>query len=164
MICFDTSPVIWGVQGAAKTSQQRMIDRTRRYIRFLATENERIMVPAPVLMEYLVAFKSNEQDHQRQLIEQNFFVPSFDIPAALVAAQLLGNRALIKAIQKTEKVNPQSLRIDAQIIAIAIVHGASKIISNDPHFSKLADGKIIIQDVPDIQDQGEMFDKKATDK
>ena len=41
MICFDTAPVIWGVQGTAHPSQEAMVRRTKRYIRYLNDKNER---------------------------------------------------------------------------------------------------------------------------
>jgi hypothetical protein len=35
MICFDTQPLIWGVQGYATPGQEGMIVRTKKYIESL---------------------------------------------------------------------------------------------------------------------------------
>ena len=43
--------------------------------------------------------------------------------------------------------------IDAQIIAIAIVNHAEKIISHDTNLMKLANQKIVVEEVPVIQAQ-----------
>ena len=153
MICFDTSPIIWGVQGVAGQYQSEMVDRTRRYIKHLAEKNKRIMIPTPALTEYLLKFKPEDQKKQRRVIEKNFVVPAYDIPAVEVAAELLGNTAVIKEMRKSENYDKVRVRIDAQIIAVAIVNKAEKIISHDDNFVKIAQGKIPIVEVPTIHEQ-----------
>ena len=103
MICFDTMTIIWGVQGAAKGSQIDMVKRTKRYIEYLADKNEKIMIPTPALTEYLIGFPPEEQKEQRQVIERNFIVPSFDIAAVGIAAELLGNTEVIQEMRKKEE-------------------------------------------------------------
>ena len=153
MICFDTMTIIWGVQGAAKESQSDMVNRTKRYIQHLAEKNEKIMIPTPALTEYLVGFPPEEQINQRQVIERNFIVPSFDIAAVGVAAELLGNIEVIQEMRKKGEYDKIRVSIDAQIIAIAIVNQAEKIISHDPNLMKLANKRIVVEDVPVIHTQ-----------
>jgi predicted nucleic acid-binding protein len=157
MICFDTGPVIWGVQGFATPGQEDMIDRTRKYIRHLDKKGQRVMIPALVLAEYLLGFELKEQDQQRQMIEQFFFVPSLDVPAAHLAARLLKNPQVVQSVRQGGQVGRQQLRIDALILATAIVNQAEKVISNDNHIHKLAQGLIPVEEVPDIPEQGELF-------
>ena len=153
MICFDTMTIIWGVQGAAKESQSDMVNRTKRYIQHLAEKNEKIMIPTPALTEYLVGFPPEEQIKQRQVIERNFIVPSFDIAAVGVAAELLGNTEVIQEMRKKGEYDKIRVSIDAQIIAIAIVNQAEKIISHDPNLMKLANKRIVVEEVPVIHTQ-----------
>jgi predicted nucleic acid-binding protein len=153
MICFDTMPIIWGVQGAASQGQGEMIARTMRYIEHLREQRKRIMIPAPALTEYLLAFTPNEQKEQRRVIERNFFVAAYDIPAVEVAAELLGNKELIQEMRKTGNYDKMKVSIDAQIVAIAIVNKAEKIISHDPGIAKIAQGKIPVEHVPVIHTQ-----------
>ena len=157
MICFDTSIVIWGVQGTAGSAQGEMIRRTKRYIEHLAEKGEKVMIPAPALAEYLVHFDPADQRKQRQAVEKNFLVPAFDVHAAALAAELLGNTELLKEIIKTGDVDRIKVKTDAEIIATAIVNGAEKIISHDPDFAKLAQGKIKVEEVPHIQAQMGFF-------
>ena len=120
--------------------------------------DERIMIPSPVLHEYLIKFSAAERAAQRQVIEQSFFVPSFDIRAAELAAELEGDAELIREIKQTYSVDRGTLRVDAQIIATAIVNGAERIItSNVPHFKRLARGRIEIHEVPEVHEQPLLF-------
>ncbi len=156
MICFDTMTIIWGVQGVAKETQSHMVPRTKRYIEYLAEKNEKVMIPAPALTEYLVYFDREERKDQRQIIERNFIVPSFDIAAVEVAAALLGNTKVIQEMRRKGQYDKIRVSIDAQIIAVAIVNQAEKIISHDPRLTKLANERIVVQEVPVIQEQLKM--------
>jgi len=153
MICFDTSPIIWGVQGKAHPLQEHMVDRTKRYIKYLAENKEQIMIPAPALTEYLMHFEVGEQERQRQIIERNFIVPAFDVRAGVLAAELLGNTELVQKIIASGELDKIKVKTDAQIIATAIVNQADKIISHDPDFAKLAQGRISVEEVPIIHMQ-----------
>jgi predicted nucleic acid-binding protein len=148
--------IIWGVQGAAKGSQSNMVERTKRYIEYLADKNEKIMIPAPALTEYLVGFSPAKQKEQSQVIERNFIVPSFDIAAVGVAAELLGNTKVIQEMRIKGEYDKVRVSIDAQIIAIAIVNHAEKIVSHDPKLTKLANERIVVEEVPVIQTQLKM--------
>lgn len=153
MICFDTMTVIWGVQGTAKESQSYLVARTKRYIKYLGEKNEKIMIPAPALTEYLLHFEPAEQVKQRQIIERNFIVPAFDIRACVLAAELLGNTELIQKIIADGDTDKIKVRTDAQIIATAIVNQSEKIISHDPDFVRIAQDRIAVEEVPVIQTQ-----------
>jgi predicted nucleic acid-binding protein len=150
MICFDTSILIWGVQGHARTGQEEMIDRTRRYIAFLREQNEQILVPTPALAEYLQGFDNEDRKAQLAILERSFVIPAFDMPAAYLAANLARKAAGIPRGEFPK----QTVKTDLQIIAIAIHNRASKIITNErDHFVKLADGRIEISEVPNIHEQ-----------
>ena len=156
MICLDTSPVIWGVQSTANKSQTELISRMGAYLRYLKETRIPIMVPSPVVFEYLVPFNKEEKPVQIELIERLFIVPSFDLAAAAIAAELTGNKALLKDLQD-QGANRQKLRIDAQIVAIAIAQNAEKIISHDPHLKSIAQEKITVDEIPIIEEQGLLF-------
>lgn len=151
MICFDTMILIWGVQGAARAGQEVMIDRTRRYIHSLAKTNERIMVPTPALAEYLQHFDDSERRRQLELLQRHFFIASFDLPAAYLAAGLARKAT---GTERPAAVSRQALKTDLQIIATAAVHGATRIVTDErQHFETLASGKVPVIDVPDVHEQ-----------
>jgi predicted nucleic acid-binding protein len=156
VICFDTSPLIWGVQGKARSNQEHMVARTRRYIDYLSEKQQTIMVPAPVLHEYLIRFEGAQRQEQLLLICEQFFVPAFDAPSAALAAEIESNRELMQSLA-SDDVSRNHLRVDTQIVATAIVHNAAKIVSADPHLGAMARGRIVVGEVPIIDEQGELF-------
>lgn len=151
MICFDTMVLIWGVQGAASSEQTELIARTKRYISSLADANERILIPTPAVTEYLQGFEPGERKRQLELLQRHFVIVSYDLPAAYLAADLAHRAGAPKA---SGDIPRQAVKTDIEILATAIVHGASRIITNNPaHFEKLAAGRILVSEVPVIPEQ-----------
>lgn len=151
MICIDTMVLIWGVQGVASTGQEAMIDRTRRYIRSLEKENRRIMVPTPALTEFLQNFDDGSRQRQLQVLERHFWIASYDLPAAYLAAGLARKT---RDSPRQEGISRRAVKTDIQIIATAIVHGATEIITEDlSHFERLAADRITVSRVPNVHEQ-----------
>jgi predicted nucleic acid-binding protein len=158
MICFDTAPLIWGVRREASAGQEEMIERAQRYLAYLDTVPKKkglmkvMMVPAPALAEFLVGCRSEEQrESELRVIEQHFFVAALDTPAACLAAELESNRKVRAMREKKENTRDQ-IRIDAMIVAIAIRHSAKMIITHNlGDFKQLADGRIEVCEIPQVQ-------------
>jgi predicted nucleic acid-binding protein len=156
MICLDTTVLIWGVQGVAQgLHRQHMIERTDRYLKSLRRKNETLMVPAPVLAEYLQGFADPRQRAaQLRAFQEGFFVPPFDLPSAFLAAELSQSPEVAKLAQEGDR---KAIKTDVQIIAIAIVHQADLIVTgNASEFRRIAGGKILISEVPDVAVQQEL--------
>jgi hypothetical protein len=119
----------------------------------LDQNNERVMIPAPVVGEYLVGFNGEALAAQKNLIQRYFFVPSLDFHAATIQAEIEGDRDLMRQIQAESGLERQQLRVDSQIIAIALVNHAEKIISHDPHMRNLAGKRIRVEEIPDVVEQ-----------
>ena len=159
MTCIDTHILIWGVRGWASPAQEAMIPRTKRCIEHLAQSDERVMIPTPVVAEYLVGLPTEDHEAHLAILERNFFLPPLDVASAQLTASLLRNPGDVKGIRDKHGVDRQSLRTDAMIIAIAIVHGASKIVTHAAkHYHKLAKALIQIESIPEIQEQSLLFD------
>jgi predicted nucleic acid-binding protein len=159
MICLDTAILIWGVRGIATAGQEPMIGRTRRYLDHLEEARTTIMVPTPALSEYLVGAESSvKAAEELAIFERGFYLPGFDIPSAFLAAELQRDSDKMKSIRKEFGVDRQQLRTDAMIIAIAVIHKAAKIITNDlRHFTRLAGDRIAVVEVPEILEQSKLF-------
>lgn len=159
VICFDTHLLIWGIRGYAEPTQSHMIGRTRRYIQHLDSQREQIMVPTPALAEYLVGVPPQDRERHRRALERHFIFPAFDFPSAQLAAELQQNRELLKEVRRESNTPRQCLKTDVMIIAVAIAHGANKIITHEfKSFKKLAGGMIEVEDIPDISEQEVLFE------
>lgn len=153
MICLDTSPVIWGVQGVGSSGQEEMPQRMAAFLRKLAEEGTDVMIPAPVVQEYLVIFGDDQREEQQDLIQRSFVVLSLDWRAAAKAAELEHDRALVNQIRSELGASRQQVKVDAQILGIAIVNGADYVVSHDEPMTKLANGHIKVIEVPEVGEQ-----------
>lgn len=66
-ICFDTTPVIWGIREDADDGDFHMIERTKKYIKKISEDGYAIMIPSPVVAEYLVGATAT-QFHEKEVI------------------------------------------------------------------------------------------------
>src|SRR5262249_2902327 len=161
MICLDTAILIWGIRGSASRTQEHMTSKARRYIEHLEMQAERIMIPTPVLAEYFVGATATER-HEMEIMERGFVFPPLDVPSALIAADLMRDIATTEEVKDETGLDIQSIKSDTFIIAIAIQHRATRIITHDSHFRKLARNRIAISELPDIVEQGELTFKDPT--
>ncbi|MBI5153623.1 PIN domain-containing protein [Candidatus Poribacteria bacterium] len=159
MICFDTHVLIWGVRGWAGESQQDEIGHTRRFIERLRVEGTRILIPAPVVAEYLLGFESSQlRISQFQILQREFEIRPLDAASALVAAELEGNRQVLGRLGEQAGFDRQRVRMDAFILGIAITSGAERIISADAKMAVLADGRIPVEPVPRFDLQQDLLE------
>lgn len=159
MICIDTTVLIWGVQGVARPSQEGMIDRTRRYLAQLTRDNEQIMVPSVAVGEYLQGFPAEEQTAQFEVLAGVFFVPAYDARCAALAAEL----QRVGPPARGEPGVRVAFRADAQIVATAICHGASQIVTgNLEEFRRIARDRIRVVEVPETWEQPDMLEGSPT--
>lgn len=155
VVCFDTAPMIWGVREDADRGQEHMIEITKRYIRFLRSTGNAIMVPTPVIAEYLIG-ANDTQLRELEILKRGFQHPGLDIAAAVKAAELQRG-GTIRSLQDEFQIDRDCLKTDAEIIAIAIMNKATKIITNNErHFKVLARGQIPVSPVPVLPKQSIM--------
>jgi predicted nucleic acid-binding protein len=148
--------MIWGVRGISARGDERMIARTQRSIEFLNDSKFTIMIPAPVVAEYLVGADETEM-HELEILKRGFEFPEFNVRAAALAAELQRG-GLLDSIHDEFGMSKQSIKVDAFIIGIAVIFDAEKIITHDiREFTKLARGRIAIEEVPDLERQEVLF-------
>lgn len=168
LVAFDTQILVWGVQGHSHPTQKGMIARATTYIEDLAKKNARIIIPTPVAWEYVCWFPVEEQDEQWAVLSRRFRLAPFDLRAAQIAAQI--ERLRLSAVGGTKAKTRQSeaqigdltrqkIKVDVQILAIAIAAGAESIITHDAeHFSPLAaNHPIQVVDIHDTSIQPSLF-------
>lgn len=140
MIAFDTTALslVWVAGATARNRRTRKPikhakERLEALIERIAADNDLILIPTPVLSEVIVKIPTKADELIKYIRSSPWFrVESFDAAAALE----LGLRTA-KAISdgdKREGMNDATwtkIKFDRQIISIALVNGASEIISDD---------------------------------
>jgi predicted nucleic acid-binding protein len=161
MICFDTTPLIWGLQTEGPDPiTQHNIDRTKAYLQQLAEQKEQIIIPTPVLAEYLVKIPYSEHAEVINQLRDLFKVYPFDERVASFAAHLRTQASFQTAIEQlthdfalTRESARQIVKVDAMVIAVAFTRGASRLVSEDKGMRSLAEGIIEATPIPHIDRQ-----------
>lgn len=142
MVVFDNSIFCLSLHPDAKPRSG--VDRAKERVEFLIErlqeENERIILPAPAMAEFLVLAGKQGPEYIRRLREiAGLRIEPFDEKAAIeladieIAARQSGNKR-----GKAKDSDWQKVKFDRQIVAIARVHGAKTIYSDDPDIQKHA--------------------------
>lgn len=156
MLILDTAVLIWGVQGAAQSSQQSEIVNAKAFLAGRRSQGDMLGIPAVVLAEYLVGIPTGSRDeHARQIIS-NFPVLPFDAAAAVIAAGLLPNKHEIERVRLETGSDAKHIKADVQIIATAIANQASAVVSNDAAMARLAQARVRVMTIPKILTQAEL--------
>lgn len=115
------------------------------------------MIPSPVVAEYLQGFDATGRAKQVAELQKSFFIPSFDLPSAALSAELAERASANQLRQNSEESRP-ALKVDVQIAAIAIVHGATQIVThNVKDFKTIVGGRAQVTEVPNVAEPGRLF-------
>ena len=166
MIALDTGVLLYGVQ-AARGSQRRVrsdveegyIRRAAALIDELRLSGKRLMLPAPAAWEYVTDFAVEDQPDIWASFKDFALIP-FDQSAARIAARL-ARRHFDEAIKNSKGQGKkvirdqgprQLIKVDMQILAVAIAHRAEKIYTFETErFTHWADGLIQVAGPPGVE-------------
>lgn len=124
---------------ATKLPLKKARERIEQLITDLDADGERVIIPTPVLSEFLIlAGKEGPQYLEKLQAARTFLLKPFDERAAIeLAAMELADRS--KVGKKAGSVVPyQKVKFDRQIVAVAKVNGAHTIYSDDEDVRKFA--------------------------
>lgn len=168
IICLDTHVLIWGIRGQAERGQEVMIGRTRILLEALAerAKANQIVVPAPVIGEFLIGVEEERHPETLAELSTRFMVVPYDSAAAAHAAahwrRLNGGRALSEEVRLSVKnATRQEIKVDTQIIGIALARKVDLVYSGDPHLRTLAQGRVRIENIPEALQQLELRETRA---
>jgi predicted nucleic acid-binding protein len=118
---------------------ERIEDRIDKLIEDLDSESERIILPTPVLSEFLILAGRDGPAYLEKLSDmKNILVKPFDQVAAIELAAIEVEDRL-KEGKRAGSASPWAkLRFDRQIVAIAKTNGATRIYSDDEDVMKFA--------------------------
>jgi predicted nucleic acid-binding protein len=151
VVCIDTHVLIWGIKRDSSPSQKFMIGRTVNFLEWLQNKQNQVIVPAPVLGEFLMRVPTEKHQVITSEIQSKFMVLPFDANAASLFAQVWQknkNNGL-----PAEDSTREKMKTDSMIVAIAVANKASILYSEDPGLKKFAEGFINISNIPSIHRQ-----------
>jgi predicted nucleic acid-binding protein len=124
---------------ATKKPVERIEDRIEKLLEDLDSESERIILPTPVLSEFLILAGRDGPGYLERISGmKNILVRPFDQKAAIeLAAIEVEDRS--KGGKRAGSISPWAkLRFDRQIVAIAKTNDAKRIYSDDGDIIKFA--------------------------
>lgn len=163
MICIDTMVLIWGVQKYAQKDRDKEVNENIElagtFIKHIAKEGESIIIPAPVVMEYLAGLEDSVRSKHLAILDNFGTIASLDTKASALAAKL-HRRYQNKINKRIPKGEKPRIATDTMILAIALSQNASMIVThNQSDFTKLIDNEeITISDIPRYPHQGNLYD------
>ncbi len=106
--------------------------RVKGLVAELARKREAIGIPAQVWAEFLEAATENEAAQSIALFKTNAFkLLSYDMRAAIETSQVARRGQVARKTSTTKDRGRQAVKVDWQIIALAIVNNARLVLTND---------------------------------
>lgn len=139
MVVFDTTTILLVIDPTARppvepgttTPVSRCAERVDFLLKGLSERGVRVMVPTPVIAEFLVKGGKNKVQYAQNFIaSRNFVVGDFDIRAAIELVHL-NDPDLSSGKQLDPIVTKAKIKFDRQVVAIAKVEGADTLYTHD---------------------------------
>ena len=155
LVCIDTQVLIWGIQESAASGQEPMIARAQQLLDALDTGGTRGLIPSLVIGEFLSGMPEESHAAVVNLLRKGFVTAAYDLKAAAMFAKLWKARQVDGTVSqlRTSGAKRQEIKADGMIVASAIAHGASHIVSHDPHLRRFAADTIEVKDLPSLPAQ-----------
>ena len=160
IVCLDSHYFLWGILERAQPDQLDMIPKAKAFFRKLDEIKSIIVVPTPLIMELLMKSDPSEREKIMSTLRQRFYIKEFGVMAAKMAADIWNaktNTGLIEELKKSGVSMRTKIKVDTQILAIALVANAVTLYTEDEKLRKLADGYLIVSSMPEILETPELF-------
>jgi predicted nucleic acid-binding protein len=133
-----------------------MIPRAIQLLEYLDETQARVLVPTPVVAEFLVG--AEERDHSTilQVLQTRFIVAPFDVLAALATARARRkNRqtGLEDAVRDEFRGARPQIPVDHMIIGIALANRAERLYTNDAKLRRFAEPHLTVREIPPLREK-----------
>ncbi|HRH95587.1 MAG TPA: hypothetical protein PLB55_06605 [Prosthecobacter sp.] len=160
LICLDSHYFLWGILERAEPDQLHMIPKAKAFFRKLDETKAIIVVPTPLITELLMKSDPSEREKIMTTLKQRCYVKEFGVLAAKIAADIWNaktNTGLIEELKKSGVSMRTKIKVDTQILAVAMVANAVTLYTEDEKLQRLADGYLIVSSMPEITETPELF-------
>ncbi len=149
IVCLDTHILIWGIKREASPGQEPEIERAARFLQWLENKRHTVLIPSPVLGEFLMRVPPQAHSNVLSLFHAHFIVPPYDALCASQFARIWQHKNGLKS----GELSRREIKVDSMIVAVAIVQQAEAIYSNDDGLRKVAQGLIDVRPMPALPRQ-----------
>lgn len=161
MVVFvDTQILIWGVRGYADPGQETKVFDAKVYLEQLQSKGVEIAIAAPTIAEYLIKTPDEDREKVLEVFRRHFVVYPFDTASAAIGAEMwkkyFGDSPQGK-VAASFGMTRQILKVDYQIVSIAVARGADFICTEDERMSKFASRFIKTKKLPESHKQMDLF-------
>ena len=164
LVCLDTPYFSWGLLLKATPGREDRIQQATEFFSLLDSMDSTIVVPTPIVTELLMGADPTERHKILTELENKFRVAEFDLLSAKFAADIWNTKKASGAIDEITKSGASlrtKIKIDTQILAIAMATNVTVLYTEDENLSKLADGFMVTRKMP-VQLQGDLFSQPTS--
>lgn len=156
-VCFDANVLIWGVLQDGGATQQGMIEHAKALIQQCADRNDSVLIPAVAVAEAVCNAPIEMQDNWFRVMSERFMIVPYTVRCAAFNARLWQEQAAVRAEMKEMGVQRQLIKVDFQILAIAVVNQCKVLYTEDKGLALLAEKYMEVKKVSEVQYQGGLF-------
>ncbi len=161
LYCFDTNILILAMKARkglipVDPAQASLVARAGELVRQLDAKNDRVMLPALVVSEYLLGEPPESHQQVLRSFQESFVIEPFDVQCARAFAKLWHADGRGRALERgplppdtTRNHFRSELRADFIITATAFAKKASALYTSDPHCKDFANGEVLCLPLPE---------------
>jgi predicted nucleic acid-binding protein len=150
LICLDTQILVWGVRKVASLGQEQNIIKAENLIDLIVQKKDSILVPSIVYAELCAPIPEEMIQSFMREMQKKFPIVPFDVNAAYYYRQLVQANAPLREQYKNEYYTRSKQFADMKIVATALACKATTIYSEDPHLTRIANGRIEVRPMPSV--------------
>ncbi|MBY6273961.1 MAG: hypothetical protein CW346_17455 [Bacillaceae bacterium] len=160
-VCIDNHILVWGIGKQAKKGQEAMIERAEAFLEKLKSEKHQVIIPAPVVTEFLVGIQEDRHPEVLRTLQTHFMIAAFDVPSSVYASQVwkcyYGQQDLLNGPPPDGISSWRTkLKVDCQVLGIAKRHQVDVLYTNDNGLLRMAKNFVRAERLPEIQIQGSL--------
>lgn len=156
--CLDTMILVWGVRRECTPGQEDRLQAADALFEQFENDGTRLLIPAPVLSEYLVRVPRSQWEDVLSVFKAEYIIGTYDAKAAMIAAELHTRRVeTLKPEEIADLGGRRELKVDCQVVAVAMSNGADVLYSDDKGVKHIADNRIRVVRLADIPVQPRLF-------
>ena len=148
------APTVTGLSDPeTKAELDRLNDRAAAFVSQVESQNAVMVIPTPVLAEFLMGVEVEKYQDYLDAINSNacFQLVDFDTASAIECAQLPSRQELA---QLSPEQSASKLKFDRQIVSIALAAMVDEVWSHDESLRKIALAKgLVVKSLADIEPQ-----------